>query len=406
MIAASPFQLSKRIRGSAAAVLMLGFCAAAYGIVADPGRSWPTLLVNGFYAASLGVSSMFFLAAQRATGARWSASLRRIPEAFMPMVSVASVLILVLFFGRHILYPWSRQGATAGEPAIAGWVHYLQPPWVYTRMVLVFAAWTFFAWLFRKLSLQQDRHPELALALHHKLTRYAVMFVPVFAVTLTIGAFDWLISTDPRWFSTMYAVYVFAGTFVQGIAAVTLAVVILKDRGPLRDSVSDHQLHDLGKMLFAFSTFWAYIWVCQYLLIWYGNIPEEVTHYVTRTNGPWLPLFALNLLVNWVAPFLILLSVRAKCTTRILKTIAVLLLGGHWLDLYLLVAPSIWKAPKFGLLEMAITAGYLALIFLVFERSLSRAPMVPVHDPILAYEHVHGTIHQSPVHRELHGAAQ
>lgn len=406
MTTASSFQLSKRVRGSAAVILLLGLCAAIYGIVADPGRSWPTLLVNGFYAASLGVSAMFFLAAQRATGARWSASLRRIPEAFMPMVSVASILILLLFFGRHILYPWSRPGATAGEPAIAGWVRYLQPPWVYTRMVLVFAAWIFFAWLFRKFSLQQDRHPELALALHHKLTRYAVMFVPVFAVTLTIGAFDWLISTDPRWFSTMYAVYVFAGTFVQGIAAVTLAVVILKDRGPLRDSVSDHQLHDLGKMLFAFSTFWAYIWVCQYLLIWYGNIPEEVTHYVARTNGPWLPLFALNLLVNWVTPFLILLSVRAKCTTKILKTITVLLLGGHWLDLYLLVAPSIWKAPKFGPLEMAITAGYLALIFLVFERSLSRAPMVPVHDPILSYEHIHGAVHQSPVHRELHGAAQ
>lgn len=406
MTTASSFQLSKRVRRSAAVVLLLGFCAAIYGVVADPERLWPTLLVNGFYAASLGVSAMFFLAAQRATGARWSASLRRIPEAFMPMVFVASILILVLFFGRHILYPWSRQGAMAGEPAIAGWAHYLQPPWVYTRMVVVFAAWIFFARLFRKISLQQDRHPELALTLHHKLTRYAVMFVPVFAVTLTIGAFDWLISTDPRWFSTMYAVYVFAGTFVQGIAAVTLAVVILKDRGPLRDSVSDHQLHDLGKMLFAFSTFWAYIWVCQYLLIWYGNIPEEVTHYVTRTNGPWLFLFALNLLANWVAPFLILLSVRAKCTTRILKAITVLLLGGHWLDLYLLVTPSIWKTPKFGPLEMVISAAYLALIFLVFERSLSRAPMVAVHDPILAYEQTHGTVHQSPVQRELRGAAQ
>ncbi len=104
----------------------------------------------------------------------------------------------------------------------------------------------------------------------------------------------------------MYAVYVFAGTFVQGIAAVTLAVVLLKERGPMRDAVSDHQLHDLGKMLFAFSTFWAYIWTCQYLLIWYGNIPEEVTHYVSRTNGPWLYLFALNLIVNWVVPFLVL----------------------------------------------------------------------------------------------------
>jgi len=400
------FQLSNRVRGTAAVVLALGICTAIYGVLAEPQRFWPNLLVNGFYAASLGASCIFFLAAQRATGARWSASLRRIPEAFMPLVTVAAVLILVLFFGRQILYPWSRQGAVAGEPAIAGWARYLQPPWVFTRMVFVFAAWMFFAWLFRKISLQQDRHPELALVLHQKLTRYAVMFVPVFAVTLTVGAFDWLISTDPRWFSTMYAVYVFAGTFVQGIAAVTLAIVILKERGPLRDSVSDHQLHDLGKMLFAFSTFWAYIWVCQYLLIWYGNIPEEVTHYAARTNGPWLFLFALNLMANWVAPFLVLLSVRAKCTTRILKAIAILLLVGHWLDLYLLVTPSVWSAPKFGPLEMTIAAGYLALIFLVFTRSLSQAPVAPVHDPILAYEHVHAAGHGTSMQHEVRGAAQ
>lgn len=406
MTTASSFQLSKRVRGSAIVVLLLGLCAAIYGVLADPQRFWPNLLVNGFYAASLGVSAIFFLAAQRATGARWSASLRRIPEAFMPLVSVASIMILALFFGRHILYPWSRPGAMAGEPAIAGWARYLQPPWVFTRMVLVFAAWMFFAWLFRKFSLQQDRHPELALALHQKLTRYAVMFVPVFAVTLTVGAFDWLISTDPHWFSTMYAVYVFAGTFVQGIAAVTLAIVVLKEHGPLRDSVSDHQLHDLGKMLFAFSTFWAYIWVCQYLLIWYGNIPDEVTHYVARTNGPWLFLFALNLMANWVAPFLVLLSVRAKCTTRVLKVIAVLLLGGHWLDLYLLATPSIWSTPKFGLFEITIAAGYLSLIFLVFTRSLGQAPMVPVHDPILAYEHAHAAVHQASMQPEVRGAAQ
>jgi hypothetical protein len=204
----------------------------------------------------------------------------------------------------------------------------------------------------------------------------------------------------------MYAVYVFAGTFVQGIAAVTLAIVVLKEHGPLRDSVSDHQLHDLGKMLFAFSTFWAYIWVCQYLLIWYGNIPDEVTHYVARTNGPWLFLFALNLIANWVAPFLVLLSVRAKCTTRVLKVIAVLLLGGHWLDLYLLATPSIWSTPKFGLLEITIAAGYLALIFLVFTRSLGQAPMVPVHDPILAYEHAHAAVHQASMQPEVRGAAQ
>jgi hypothetical protein len=400
------FQISNRARSGAFLLLALGLVAAIYGVVTNPERTWPNLLIDGFYVTSLGVSAMFFLAAQRATGARWSASLRRIPEAFMPVLPVAFFLIMVLFFGRHFLYVWSRPGAMADGPAIAGRAQYLQPAWVYARMVIVFAAWFLFAWLFRRTSLQQDREAGQSLALHQKLTRYAVVFVPVFAFSITVGAFDWLISADPRWFSTMYAVYVFAGTFVQGIAAVTLAVVLLRERGPMRDSVSDHQLHDLGKMLFAFSTFWAYIWTCQYLLIWYGNIPEEVTHYVSRTNGPWLYLFALNLISNWVVPFIVLLSVRAKCTTKVLKFITVLILCGRWLDLYLLVTPSVWTVPRFGLLEIAIAAGYLSILFLVFVRSASSAPLVPMHDPILAYEQHHVPVHQHAINPKFRGAAQ
>jgi len=401
----SAIQIPSRIRMIAVLLLALGAVTAVYGVIAFPERTWPNLLLDGFYITTLGVSAIFFLATQRVTGARWSAGLRRIPEALMAIVPVSSLLIVVLYFGRHVLYPWSRPGGLANEPSIAGKLQYLQTPWVFVRMFIVLAAWIVFAWLFRRTSLQQDARPGLGLALHQKLTRYAVMFIPVFALTLTVGAFDWLVSTDPRWFSTMYAVYVFAGTFVQGIAAITLAVALLKQYGPLNNSVSDHQLHDLGKMLFAFSTFWAYIWVCQYLLIWYGNIPEEVTHYVTRTNGPWIYLFALNLLVNWVVPFLVLLSVRAKCGMNVLKGVAILLLCGHWLDLYLLVMPSVWSRPRLGVPEVVIAAGYLALLFLVFERSARKASLVPLHDPILEFERVHVSLHTAD-HGELRGVKQ
>jgi hypothetical protein len=372
----------------------MGMVGAVYGVWIAPERAWPNLLLDGFYIASVGVSAMFFLATQRVTGARWSASLRRVPEAYISVLPVSAVLIALIFFGRQLLYPWTHAGAMAAEPAFAGKLRYLQPQWVYMRAVIVFAVWLIFAWMFRRTSREQDAIPERSLVLHQKLTAYSVIFVPIFALTLTIAVFDWLLSTDPRWFSTMYAVYVFAGTWVQGIAAVTLAVIVLKQRGPLENSVSDHQLHDLGKMLFAFSTFWAYIWVCQYLLIWYGNIPEEVTHYVSRTNGPWIYLFALNLLVNWVIPFLVLLSIRTKRTPRVLKTVAILLLFGHWLDLYLLVMPAIWTTPKIGVLEVTIAAGYVALLFLIFTRSLGKAPLVPCNDPILAYERWHGNRHK------------
>ncbi len=387
-------QLSSRARFVAGFLVGVGVVSAIYGVIASPGRTWPNLLLNGFYITSVGVAALFFLATQRVTGARWSASLRRVPEAYAAVLPVAALMIVAIFFGRQVLYPWIHAGGMAGEPTFAGKLRYLQPQWVYARAAIVLAAWLIFARLFRRTSREQDALPERSLALHQKLTAYAVVFVPVFAVTLTIAAFDWVLSTDTRWFSTMYAVYVFAGTWVQGIAAVTLAVVILKQRGPLADSVSDHQLHDLGKMVFAFSTFWAYIWVCQYLLIWYGNIPEEVTHYISRTNGPWIYLFALNLLANWVVPFLTLLSVRGKCTPKILKTIAILLLCGHWLDLYLLVMPAVWPAPRIGIPEITLAAGYAAALFLIFTRSLGKAPLVPRHDPILAYERWHSHPHK------------
>jgi len=371
-----------------AGLVLLGAGAAAYGLYAMPERTWADLLVNGFYIVSLGLSAMFFIATQRLTGARWSASLRRVPEAFMSVLPVASLLILFLFLGRHI-FPWTHPGVFAHAPAIAGKVRYLQPPWVYGRAVAILAIWIGFAFLLRRTSLQQDREPGMALALHHRLTRYTILFVPVFAFSITLAAYDWIISLEPEWFSTMFGVYIFAGTFVQGIAAVTLATVLLKERGPLRAAVSDHQIHDLGKMLFAFSTFWAYIWTCQYLLIWYGNIPEEVTHYIVRTNGPWLYLFALNFIVNWVIPFLVLLSVRAKCTPKMLTGISLLLLCGHWLDLYLLVMPSLSSTPKLGIPELLMAAGYLSIIYIAFLQALSKAPLVPVNDPILAYEELH-----------------
>ena len=352
-----------------------------------PERLWPNLLLDGFYALSLCVGAMFFLATQRATSARWSAGLRRIPEAFMCAIPVFALLMIPLILSegaRMTLFPWSRPGAFAHASAIDGKAHYLRTPFVLARVAVVFAIWAVFAWAFRRASLAQDKAPAAALPGHQRLDRLGAAFIVAFALTITLAAWDWLGSLDPSWSSTMFAVYIFAGTFLQGIASVTLATVLLMRRQPLRAVVAEQQLHDLGKMLFAFSIFWAYIWTCQYLLIWYGNIPEEIGHYVTRTNGGWLPLFVANVLVNWVVPFVGLLSARAKQDPRRLAAVAVVVLLGRWLDLYLVIMPSVWGAPQFGLVEPLLAVGYGALVVLLFRFHLARAPLVPPHDPVLA----------------------
>jgi len=365
---------------------LLAICtiAVGYGIHSSPERVWPSLLLNGFYILSLAVSAIFFLAAQRLTGARWSASLRRIPEALMAPLPAAAILMMFLYFGRHTIFVWTNPGTFDHEPDIAGKVQYLQPSFVFARMALWLALWIVFGLLFRRISLKQDLNPNTSLTYHGRLNRLSIVFVIVFALSFTLGSYDWLISLDPHWFTTMFGVYIFAGTFVQGIAAVTLTAILLRSAKPSAKLISDHQLHDLGKMLFAFSTFWAYIWTCQYLLIWYGNLPEEVTYYVKRTDGLWLPLFALNLILNWIVPFAILLSAKAKRTTRVLGFACVVLLAGHWLDLYITIMPTYSSVPVFGPLELLIGIGCGALFYSIFLRSLASAPLTPLADPILA----------------------
>jgi hypothetical protein len=370
--------------------VFLGAVAIGVGIHVSPERTWLNLLISGFYLLSLAVSAIFFVATQFASGARWSARVRRVPEALMLVLPLAAVLMLVLFFGRAFLYPWSAPGAFDDDPAASARASYLRTPLVFGRLALILVVWAAFAWAFRKTSLAQDDDPQASLRLHRRLLRYGAVFLLVFAPSFTVVSYDWVLSLDTHWFSTMFAVYVFAGMFVQGIAAVTLAVVVLRRQGRFGAAVEATHLHDLGKLLFAFSTFWAYIWLCQYLLIWYGNVPEEVTYYVRRTNGPWLVLFALDVVVNWLVPFVALMSARAKQNPRTLFAMAVLLLGGHWLDLYVMVAPSKQPSPELGPLELLVPLAYGSLAYLVVLRGLSQAPLVPMNDPILAHERLHG----------------
>lgn len=383
---------------AAMALVAAGAAAAVIGLGMSPSRTWLNLLVNGFYALTLGVAAMFFFSTQRLANARWSAPLRRIVEALALTLPAAAILLLVFSFGATSVYSWADAHGAGGHGAGGhGAAHahivdpgrdtYLSPMFVYLRMAAVILLWCFFAWRLRMISRAGDRDAAAGMATHRRLGKLSAIFTPLFAFTFTAAAYDWIISLDPDWFSTMFAVYVFAGAFAQGIAAITLAAAILHRRGSFTAagrSLREDQLHDLGKMLFAFSTFWAYIWVCQYLLIWYGNIPEEVTYYLRRTSDAWLPLFLVNFAINWAVPFFSLLPVAAKRDPKRLITIATLVLFGHWLDLYLMVFPSRRDAPSLGALELAMFAGTAALLYLIFRRGLGRAPLLPPHDPLLA----------------------
>jgi hypothetical protein len=261
-------------------------------------------------------------------------------------------------------------------------------PFMAARAVAVLGAWVWLAWLVRRASLQQDADGSL---MHHRqMKRYSAVAAVVFAITFSIASVDWLMSLDARWVSTLFAVYLFGGLLVHGIAAVTLVAALLRARGRAPFITEDH-LHDLGRLLFGFSTFWAYLWVSQYLLIWYGNIPEEVTHYATRTAGAWQSLFWINLIVNWVVPFVVLLPRAAKRDARVLIAMAATVLAGRWLDLYLVILPETTAQPQFGFVELATALGAAAVLVGFTIRALDAAPLVPINDPFLAASLEHHT---------------
>ena len=352
--------------------------------VQDPVRAWSHLLLDTFYLLSVSLAALLFLAIQFLSAARWSACLRRIPEALMATLPVAAVSMVSLTVARGLIAP-SRHGDAIVSPAKA---FYLSMPFMTARAVAVLGVWVWLAWLVRRASLQQDADDS---PIHHRqMKRYSAIAAVVFAITFSIASVDWLMSLDARWVSTLFAVYLFSGLLVHGIAAVTLVAATLRARGLARFITTEH-LHDLGRLLFGFTTFWAYLWVSQYLLIWYGNIPEEVTHYATRTSGAWQRLFWINLIVNWVVPFVVLLPRATKRDARVLIATALTVLAGRWLDLYLVILPETTAQPHFGLVELSTAIGAAAVLVVLTSRALRAAPLVPVNDPFLAASLEHHT---------------
>ncbi len=374
------FKMTSIQRRWAVLLMGLGGGALIFGFLTDPHRAWANVLINNFYLMSLGLAAAVFFAIHTLTGSCWWVGLKRIPEAMMAVIPVAGVLLLLLFFGRHELYHWSAPEAVH-DKILAGKAAWLNTPFFFLRMSFTVVVWTLITYWIRKTSRAQDAAS--GLEEHHRLHRLSAVFIPVFAVTFTLASFDWLMSVEPHWYSTIYAVYTFSGLFLHGMAAIALVTILLRERGYLEGVVNENHLHDLSKLILAFSTFWVCMWVNQYLLIWYTNIPEEAVYYALRTDSDWRWLFYLNVVINWGIPFPILLIRRSKRSAAVLKRVAILLLVGHWLDLYLAVAPPIVSNRQINYLEILTALGYGALFFYLTARALGRAPLVARRDPFL-----------------------
>ncbi|HLG35134.1 MAG TPA: quinol:cytochrome C oxidoreductase [Bacteroidia bacterium] len=388
------FTFTNKLRNITFALMAVGVIAVVYGFMTNPDRAWAALLHNNFYFNAIALCGLFFVAVQYVAQAGWSAGLIRVPQAMMSFLKFGCAgLLLIFILGHHNLYHWTHHelyDTTSPEydPIVAGKAGFLNIPFYIIRLVLYGLIWAGFAWMIRKNSLQEDI--DGGLAMYKRNFRLSAIFVVLFGITSSTSAWDILMSIDVHWFSTLFGWYTFAGLFVSGLAMMCMLVIYLRTLGYL-ENVNENHVHDIGKFMFAFTIFWTYLWFSQFMLIWYANLPEEVVYFQFRWEHFKL-LWIGNLFINFLAPFLVLMSRDAKRQRQILITACIIIICGHWIDVFLMVFPgTIGSAAHIGLVEVGTGLGFLGAFLFVTFKELTKAALVPKNHPMqteAAHHHI------------------
>lgn len=364
-------------------------------------RIWANLLADGYFFFIISVCATAFIGIKSLANAGWHTTIRRIPEAmgtFIPFAAV--VLIIVLIGGGKEIYHWMHEGVTDPKSAnydevLDGKSWYLNQPFLWLRIFLFFGVTIFVTRNYRKWSIQEDSLG--GLSGFDKTYKTSAFFIFFFAFTFSAFSWDMMMSIDSHWFSTIFSIYNFATGWVSAITIIALFTLHLQKRGYLQ-VVNEDVRHDLGKMMFAFSIFWTYMWVAQMLLIWYANLPEEVTYYRDRIINGWGFHFYLNLALNFIIPFFGLMSRDGKRNKWWLGFIGCILLFGHWNDVYLMTFAGALKdhdgvshAPGWGFMEIGFLCIFVGGFIYTVLTSLTKANLYPTKHPYIMESALHDT---------------
>jgi hypothetical protein len=360
-----------------------GLVACAAGWFLAPAALYRAWLVAFLFWSSVAVGCLAIAMLHHLTGGAWGLVVRRQLEAAARTLPVVALLFVPVALGLDELYEWARPEAVAADALLRHKASYLNPGFFLLRAAGYFLLWGTFAFLLDRLSRRQDTTGDPGLL--RRMQRLAGPGIVVYGLTATLASVDWLMSLDPRWYSSLYGLYFVIGQAVTALAFVILMESWLVRRPPLDTVLRPRHLHDHGKLLLAFVMVWAYFAFSQFLIIWSGHLPEETVFYHRRLHGGWQWLSLAVLLLHFVLPFALLLSRDWKRAARPLAAIAALVLGARWLDLYWQAAPSLH--PESATLHWLDPAAMLAvggLWLAAFCRELSRRPLLPVNDPFLA----------------------
>ena len=367
-------------------LIAIGAGTIIFGLITDHKSTWANYLVVNYYFLSVAMGGAFFFVIQSISQSGWSSAFQRVSEAMMSYVPFAAVSFLLLWFGMNDLYQWSHTQTVAIDPLLQHKSPFLNIPFFFARMVLYFGLWIIFIRILRKISLREDLADPAdsngILLLFGKTELYSKIFIFIIAVTFSFSAIDWIMSIDVRWYSTIFALKNLVAAFLHGVSILTLIVFILYKRRYF-PFFNNYHMHDFARYLFMFSIIWGYFWFAQFMIIWYGNIPEETVYFYTRWQTGWKILFFAEIGLNWFIPFMVLLPVKASRNMTLITIVIIFLIIGQYVDLFVQVIPGTTGVLKFSWISAGTFLGYAGLFALVIATTLSKAKIMPINHPYL-----------------------
>jgi hypothetical protein len=353
-------------------------------------KPWSALYVALFFFFMISLGTLAFYAIQHVSQAGWSIVLFRVMEGITAYLPVGGVLLFVFFVlsaTQNHLFTWMDPEVVANDVLIQNKAGYLNVPFFLIRAAIYILGWVLYRNYARKMTIAQDASTDLSN--YRKLFKSSAAFLVFFLVTESMMSWDWIMSLDPHWYSTLFGWYVFASLIVSAITTIALISIYLKGKGYL-EFVNNSHLHDLAKFMFGFSIFWAYLWFSQFMLIWYANIPEEVTYFVTRFNDYKVPFLGMVVL-NFVFPLLILMNSDFKRVPWFIVTAGIIVLIGHYIDIFVMIMPATVGDQWFiGISEISSVLLVLGIFIYVVFNAMTKAPLLAKGSPFIKEsEHFH-----------------
>jgi hypothetical protein len=360
----------------------VGLVLSVLGFIVDPLRATFNSLIVFVFLYGVGLGAIFFTALEYLVGAVWSVPFRRVTESLTRLLYFAPIFAIPTLINNHDVFHWTHTNLYATDEMLANKAPYLNTTFFFIRIIGIYLLMSLFTFLITRNSEKQDTTKDQKYTTKNK--KLSAMMMPVFALCTTLLGVDFIMSLEPHWFSTIFGVYYFAGSFLSALAFITVISVTMNENGNFGAGVNKNHYYSLGALLFGFTNFWGYIAFSQYILIWYANIPEETFWFINRWEGSWAIVSIGLIIVHFIVPYFFLLTQTAKKDPVRLKLGAIWLIFAHFYDLYWLVMPTYSKdGAPFGWMEIAFPVMAIGFVMVVFSIVAKKKNMIPIGDPKL-----------------------